>query len=99
MFTECCCQPLMSARFDEPSYTGCWLCVDLAITIGQCRLRVHRTCGQNNPWHHLRTMSLLVGNPDKPLVGQQNKTKKDNLFALHTYWRELSNIGALGKLL
>ena len=48
---------LKLARFDEPSYTGCWLCVDAELAIGQCRLGVHGTCGLKNPWHHLQKMS------------------------------------------
>ena len=38
MMSECCCSTLKSARFDLPSYTGCWLCVDAELSIGQCRL-------------------------------------------------------------
>ena len=30
-------------------FTGCWLCVDAELAIGQCRLEVHGTCGLNNP--------------------------------------------------
>ena len=36
--------------------TGCWLCVDADLAIGQCRLGLHGT------WQHLRKMSSLVGN-------------------------------------
>ena len=42
------------------------LCVDAELAIGQRRLGVHGTCGLNNPWHYLRKMSSLVGNPDRP---------------------------------
>ena len=40
MLPEYCCQPLNSARFDWPPYTGFWLCVDAELAIGQCRLWV-----------------------------------------------------------
>ena len=29
---------------------------------------VHKTCGLNNPWHHLRKMSSWVGIPVDPHV-------------------------------
>ena len=51
---------------NSKSYTGCWLCVDAELAIGQCRLWVHGTCGLINPWHHLRKMSSWVGNPGRP---------------------------------
>ena len=38
--------------------TGCWLCVDAELAIGQCRLGgFHETCGLNNPLHHQQKMS------------------------------------------
>ena len=35
----------MLARFDQLSYTDCWLCVNVELVIGQCRLR-----GAHNLW-------------------------------------------------
>ena len=47
-------------------FTGCWLSVDAELAIGQYRLGVHRTCGLNDPWHHLWKMPSRVGNPGRP---------------------------------
>ena len=53
------------------------------VAIGQCRLRVHGTCGQKNSRHHLRKMSSWVGNPRRPLYvtprgsAGRKKKKKD----------------------
>ena len=49
-----------------PSYTGCCLCVDAELTIGQHRLGVHVACGLNNPWHHLRTCHNWFGILNRP---------------------------------
>ena len=42
-----------SARFDWPSYTNCWFCLNAELAIRQCRLGVHGTYGLNNPLHDL----------------------------------------------
>ena len=34
VLSECCCYPVKLARFDSPSYTGCWLCVDAELAMG-----------------------------------------------------------------
>ena len=58
--------PLKLARFDYPSNTGCWLCIDAELAIGHCRMGLHGTYGLNNPWRHLWTMSSWVGIPGRP---------------------------------
>ena len=67
-------------------YTGCWLCVDAELAIGQCRLRVRaRACGLNNPWHHQRKMVDL--SLFDSLWISRMKCKSNT----HTYWRVSTN--------
>ena len=66
-------------------FTGCWLCVDAELAIGQCRLGVHGTCGLMSSW---------VENPSRPpmwpLMSQQDKTKRAQ-FLQCTRFRNLHN--------
>ena len=77
MWPECC---LKSAKFDLPSYTGCWLCVHAELVIGQCRLG----CTEPVVWSTLRTtcgrcqagLEIPIDLPMWSLVGQQDWKKK-----------------------
>ena len=69
------------------SYTGCWLCVDAELAIGQCRLGVHGTCGLINSWHHKRKKSSWVRNPGRPpyvIPCGSAGLKKSTFFS--SYW-------------